>query len=576
MLLKSLVRVAGVGGAVAAGAAIKKLKNKQKKNTAPSHNEAFISSENVHPLNSYRKFENVSFASVLAKEQEAFSDAQDIDNVDLIIETLKEANNVELVNESLSKPNEMSKQQAQAEKLKAAITRARNMVWCKMNEAGVPGMVVAVSLNGKIVWQHGFGYSDLENHLITGTGCVMRIASISKSITMAVLARLWQEGKIDLDKNVSEYVPSFPKKYHDGKEVNITVRQLCCHMSGVRHYLRKGEKDEDEFSLKEYFLKETFKSTDESLKLFQDDELLSAPGSEFNYTTHGYTLLAKVIENVVGEPFEKYMKKQFAILGLNNTYLDKAEPIIYNRAKYYVRDKHNRLENAPYVDNSYKWAGGGYLSTVGDLVKFGNAMLYSYQQKNVSSSNSTSPKLPEEKPPLNSKTENNTDVNNKSKTEKTVENVVYQHGPLSTANNGNGDNKTDKKIRYLPGYLSSSTIQEMWTPQAGADMTWGGHDLTYGLGWAVRKRLKNYGYCMDQTHYVSHTGGAIGASSVLLVAPSQPGPNFDSSKLPQGVVVAILCNMQGVGLNKLGADVAAVFQGLDLDKPVRVHKVYQC
>ena len=53
----------------------------------------------------------------------------------------------------------------------------------------------------------------------------------------------------------------------------------------------------------------------------------------------------------LGEPFEKYMKKQFAILGLNNTYLDKAEPIIYNRAKYYVRDKHHRLQNAPYVDN---------------------------------------------------------------------------------------------------------------------------------------------------------------------------------------------------------------------------------
>jgi len=567
MFLKSLARVAGIGGAVAGGAVI--VKNKQKKNTAKNHNEAFIPSEH---LQSCKKFENISFASILAEEEQTFSDAQDFDNVELIIETIKDGNTPELVTESQSKPNEMSKQQAQAEKLKAAITRTRNMVWCKMNEAGVPGMVVAVSLNGKTVWQHGFGYSDLENHLITGTGCVMRIASISKSITMAVLARLWQEGKLDIDKNVSEYVPNFPKKFHDGKEVNITVRQLCCHMSGVRHYTRKGEKDEDEFSLKEYFLKETFKTTDESLKLFQDDELLSAPGSEFHYTTHGYTLLAKVIENVVGEPFEKYMKKQFAILGLNNTYLDKAEPIIYNRAKYYVRDKHHRLQNAPYVDNSYKWAGGGYLSTVGDLVKFGNAMLYSYQQKNVLSSTST--KLPETKPP--SKTEKTDVNNNSSNTEKTVDNVVYQPGPLSSVNNGNGDNKTEKKIRYLPGYLSSTTIQEMWTPQAGADMTWGGHELTYGLGWAVRKRLKNYGYCMDQTHYVSHTGGAIGASSVLLVAPSQPGPNFDSSKLPQGVVVAILCNMQGVGLNKLGADIAAVFQGLDLDKPVRVHKVYQC
>lgn len=78
---------------------------------------------------------------------------------------------------------------------------------------------------------------------------------------------------------------------------------------------------------------------------------------------------------------------------------------------------------------------------------------------------------------------------------------------------------------------------------------------------------------------MSHTGGAIGASSVLLVAPTPPLPASSppsSAKLPQGVVVAVLCNLQEVGLNKLAADVAEVFQGLDLDKPVRVHKVYQC
>jgi len=138
----------------------------------------------------------------------------------------------------------------------------------------------------------------------------------------------------------------------------------------------------EEFDMKEYFLKDTFSTTDESVKLFSEDDLLCAPGEKFNYTTHGFTLLAKVIENVTGQPFEKYMEAQFASLGLLNTYLDKASPIIYNRSKYYVRDEHHRLKNAPYVDNSYKWAGGGFLSNVGDLVKFGNAMLYSYQQKN--------------------------------------------------------------------------------------------------------------------------------------------------------------------------------------------------
>ena len=56
-------------------------------------------------------------------------------------------------------------------------------------------------------------------------------------------------------------------------------------------------------------------------------------GEEFNYTTHGFTLLSAVVESVVEEPFEKYMKRVFKDLGLNNTYLDENEPLIYNRAR---------------------------------------------------------------------------------------------------------------------------------------------------------------------------------------------------------------------------------------------------
>ena len=57
------------------------------------------------------------------------------------------------------------------------------------------------------------------------------------------------------------------------------------------------------------------------------------PGEEYHYTTHGFTLLSAVVEAVVGEPFDKYMKKFFKELGLANTYLDENEPIIYNRAR---------------------------------------------------------------------------------------------------------------------------------------------------------------------------------------------------------------------------------------------------
>ena len=52
--------------------------------------------------------------------------------------------------------------------------------------------------------------------------------------------------------------------------------------------------------------------------------------------------------------------------------------------RYYRRSKKNHLlENVPYVDNSYKWSGGGFLSNTDDLVVFGNEMLKSYQQNGI-------------------------------------------------------------------------------------------------------------------------------------------------------------------------------------------------
>jgi CubicO group peptidase (beta-lactamase class C family) len=69
----------------------------------------------------------------------------------------------------------------------------------------------------------GLGLADVENHVPCHPYTVMRIASISKSMTMAVVARLWEEGKLDLDKPVQHYVPSFPKKTFNQQE----VLQLC-------------------------------------------------------------------------------------------------------------------------------------------------------------------------------------------------------------------------------------------------------------------------------------------------------------------------------------------------------------
>ena len=66
----------------------------------------------------------------------------------------------------------------------------------------------------------------------------MRIASISKCLTAVAAMQLWEDGLLDLDAPVQSYVPEFPIKMYEEKEMKLTSRQLLCHMAGIRHYMK--------------------------------------------------------------------------------------------------------------------------------------------------------------------------------------------------------------------------------------------------------------------------------------------------------------------------------------------------
>lgn len=236
---------------------------------------------------------------------------------------------------------------------------------------GYPGIVFGVSYKGKPIWVHGFGYENLETNKKCSKDTVMRIASISKPLTMLIVAKLVEEGKLDLDKNINEYLgDKFPHKKFNNKTVNITLRQLASHFSGVRSY-HPGEV----LKLNSYY-----ENAVEAMELFKNDDLLSESGSKFTYSTFAYTVIAAVVESVLpdNQTFGDYLIKVCRHdLGMTSTYLDNNSNIILNRAGQYTR-KDGKLYNSPYVDCSYKYAGGGILSTIPDLLRFGNIMLYSY------------------------------------------------------------------------------------------------------------------------------------------------------------------------------------------------------
>jgi len=249
--------------------------------------------------------------------------------------------------------------------------KARRFILHLKEKHGIPGVVVAVSKNGNIVYSDAVGYADIENLVPITRETHMRIASISKSLTAVGLALLVEEGKLNLDTPIQNYVPNFPMK----SEGIITIRQLASHLSGIRHY--KGE---------EFNSYKAFSSVTDALEIFKCDPLESAPGSKKVYSTFGFTLLSAAMEAVCGMPFLDFMSKRvFTPLEMYDTKPERSTKLMRNTCRYYIRSSspspsgssNNRsvLMNAPCVDVSYKWAGGGFLSTVDDLLRFGNGLL---------------------------------------------------------------------------------------------------------------------------------------------------------------------------------------------------------
>src|SRR3989441_2515478 len=225
---------------------------------------------------------------------------------------------------------------------------------------GIPGLAVAVAVDGRIVYSEGFGFADLEERVPVWPTTKFRIGSVSKPLTAVALVQLVEQRKLDLDAPVQKYVPSFPDK-----GAPITTRMLAGHLGGIRHY-----KDDENLSAKHY------NNVLEGLKIFKDDPLVAPPGTKFSYSSYGFNLLSAVVQGASGQDFLSYMHEHvFEPLGLRSTVEDRPAEIIEQRARFYTQPKDQHVLNAPFVDNSYKWAGGGFLSSAEDLVRFGSALL---------------------------------------------------------------------------------------------------------------------------------------------------------------------------------------------------------
>jgi CubicO group peptidase (beta-lactamase class C family) len=265
-----------------------------------------------------------------------------------------------------TKPSELlkSKSVKSLNVLESSNTKAEAWLEFLYDNAQIPSISAAVGVNGDLVWAGTIGYADLKNNILADTNSLYRIGSISKSLTASALMKLKEQGVIDLDSSFYSYVKDFPTKPSD-----FTIKQLASHQAGIRHYRQGIGFFYENFRNVEYL------NTRQAVAIVENDDLLCTPGTGFNYSTYGYTLLALAMESASKYSFEDIMEMEvFSSIEMRSTFFNKINNFEKDIVTPYLAVKKSLLK-APEVNLSYKYAGGGYISTPSDLVKFGNALL---------------------------------------------------------------------------------------------------------------------------------------------------------------------------------------------------------
>lgn len=219
--------------------------------------------------------------------------------------------------------------------------------------------IIKIKIKDEVEFTRTFGYANREEQIPINEKTVFDIGSLTKHFTAAAILKLEMEGKL----NVRDSLPKFFSNVPDDK-ASISIHHLLTHTSGLKATLGLGFRRSTKAQMLD--------------KLF-DSELISDPGTQYNFSHLGYSLLGAIIEKISGKSYEQYLNdKIFKPAGMSNTGyvlpLWREEEIAHGYRN--CRDWGKPMDGPWDVDGPY-WnirANGGLLSSAEDLMLWLDAM----------------------------------------------------------------------------------------------------------------------------------------------------------------------------------------------------------
>lgn len=231
----------------------------------------------------------------------------------------------------------------------------------------IVGASFATVLDHELVDLRGIGWQDFAARVPATARTRYRWASISKPVTAVAALQLVEKGRLNLDADVRELVPEWPEK-----RWKVTARNLLRHQAGVVHYQHGPI-----VTARTYDDPDPFRDRILALDKFRESPLLFEPGTVHSYSTHAYALLGAVVERAGGERFCDQVQARIARpLGMTSFGPDfHQSEDIPDQTKGYVAVLPERTIDSGDSNVAWKLAGGGFLSTVGDLARFGIGLM---------------------------------------------------------------------------------------------------------------------------------------------------------------------------------------------------------
>jgi CubicO group peptidase (beta-lactamase class C family) len=229
-----------------------------------------------------------------------------------------------------------------------------SQVRAEMKRQNIAGCAVMVTKQGKVLHSKGYGKANLEWNLDAKPNTIFKIGSISKPVLALAVMRLVEEGKFEIESPIGQVLPGAPESWNA-----IRIRHLLNHTSGLPRELPG-------WSPTRAFDEPTLRTM--AFQLKPDFE----PGTQHRYCNSGYFLLASIIQQVTGGPWENWVEKEvFQRAGMKHSRTTAYTAIVPNRASGY-QWKDNRWINDSHIESVRP--SGAFLSSIDDLGRFDLAL----------------------------------------------------------------------------------------------------------------------------------------------------------------------------------------------------------